>query len=142
MFTKEKPESTASIYMCSSCAKAEPGMPTIPNESVQTCPVLLRRNTDLDNLDNSYKNGLELKRFPFPPLGPTTKENKACSLQWRRGQDFGQKTWSKNFRNRTEVVGSLEASLPFLLTRGKYLCTEVGGLASDDVWEELLGRKG
>lgn len=137
----EKPEDTACIYMGTSCADAIPKVWNTPNETVQLSSVLLTGYTECNNgasRKNTAWNWRSLLSFYWDS---TRKERISLLFYGEEFKKLGWKTWSKNQRILTEIVRSLDPSLSITLRSGKYLRTEISGIAFDHIWGKLVRRK-
>lgn len=107
-------------------------------EAAQLHPVLTRKSREWNAVDKRFVHNVCLSKVSLPHLSEKTSELEAFQLQWRRAPDLSSRSWSRAITDEIHVHGWLEMIVPFVQTQGRQLCVEIGGLASDDVLQEII----
>ena len=141
-FDKTEMSKPARIYLGSSCGsiiEVEKSLSSQrENSAAQHHSVLARKSREWNVIDKRFVHDVQMEKLPLPRLSDDTAEEEAFQIQWRRAPDLATRSWSRALIHSVDVQGWLEVILPFVQMQGRYLCVEIGGLASDDIWDDIL----
>ena len=79
-----------------------------------------------------------MNKTKLPDLVEECEQKHAFSISWKRAAETTGKGWSFSLSDEGHVFGWLEINFPFIQVQGEQICQELGGVATDDMWDELL----